>query len=74
MAELEYACFLNDLPVEPPAGGSRLYYGAEFCFWRLPSIEKIIAAREWARRVGWGFTLVTPVLGEAERLRLRRLS
>ncbi|MCK4509864.1 MAG: hypothetical protein KAU27_15045 [Desulfuromonadales bacterium] len=70
MADLESACFLNDLPEQPPVGCSRLYYGAEFCFWRLPSCENILAARSWARHVGWHFTLVTPVLGEDERLRL----
>ena len=73
MADIEYACFLNHLPKELPDEGSRLYYGAEFCFWRLQTSDKIIAARKWAHRVGWGFTLVTPVLGEAERLRLRSL-
>lgn len=70
MADLEHACFLNDLPGEPPVGSSRLYYGAEFCFGRLPSIDKLLAAREWARKAKWTFTLVTPVLGEDERLRL----
>lgn len=70
MAELEQAVFLNDLPGESPAGFSRLYYGAEFCFWRLPSIEKTLASRAWARRVDWDYTLVTPVLGEAERQQL----
>ena len=73
MAELEYACHLNNLPGESPVGYSRLYYGAEFCFWRLPASEKIIAAREWARNAGMNFTLVTPVLGEDERLRLKSL-
>lgn len=73
MAELEYACFLNDLPEQPPVGCSRLYYGAEFCFWRLQSIENILAARQWARHARWHFTLVTPVLGEDERLRLDSL-
>ena len=72
MAELESAAFLNDLPEEPPTGSSRLYYGAEFCFWRLPSVEKILSARVWARQAGWAFTLVTPVLGEAERQQLDR--
>jgi hypothetical protein len=67
---LEQACFLNDLPRELPAGCSRLYYGAEFCFWRLPPPEKILAAREWTRNAGWNFTLATPVLGEDERRRL----
>jgi len=68
--ETEHACFLNDLPREQPAGCSRLYYGAEFCFWRLPSIDNLLVAREWARKAKWDFTLVTPVLGEDERLRL----
>jgi len=70
VAELEQAAFLNDLPGESPTGFSRLYYGAEFCFWRLPSIEKTLASRAWARRIGWAYTLVTPVLGEAERRQL----
>ena len=70
MAELEQAAFLNDLPVESPTGFSRLYYGAEFCFWRLSSIEKTLASRAWSRRVDWAYTLVTPVLGEAERKQL----
>ncbi len=70
MAELEQAAFLNDLPVESPTGFSRLYYGAEFCFWRLSSIEKTLASRAWSRRVDWAYTLVTPVLGEAERQQL----
>lgn len=73
MAELEYAAFLNDLPEQPFAGCSRLYYGAEFCFWRLPSVAKILAARAWAASSGWHFTLVTPVLGEEERQRLGSL-
>lgn len=73
MAELEQACFLNDLPGEPPAGCSRLYFGAEFCFWRLPSPQKILAARAWTRAAGWRFTLVTPVLGEEEWQRLDQL-
>jgi hypothetical protein len=70
VAELEQAAFLNDLPGESPAGFSRLYYGAEFCFWRLPSIKKTLASRAWARRADWAYTLVTPVLGEAERQQL----
>ncbi len=69
MAELEYASFLNDLPGEPPTDCSRLYYGAEFCYWRLPSAEKILTAKNWAAQAEWTFTLVTPVLGETERQR-----
>jgi len=66
----EYAAFLHDLPEQPPAGYSRLYYGAEFCFWRLPSSAKTLVAVEWARSAGWNFTLATPALGEDERVRL----
>jgi hypothetical protein len=73
VAELEHACFLSVLPEETPFGCSRLYYGAEFCFWRLPPGDKILAAKAWARKVGWHFTLATPVLGEDERLRLDQL-
>jgi hypothetical protein len=70
VAELEQAAFLNDLPAESPTGFSRLYYGAEFCFWRLPSIEKTLASRAWAHLSDWAYTLVTPVLSEAERQQL----
>jgi hypothetical protein len=70
VAELEQAAFLTHLPDAPPTGFSRLYYGAEFCFWRLSSIKNTLASRAWAGRVDWAFTLVTPVLGEAERLQL----
>lgn len=70
MAELEYASFLTVLPETPPAGSSRLYFGAEFCFWRFPSADHILRARRWAKEFGLAFTLVTPVLGEDERLRL----
>lgn len=73
MAELEHAAFLSTLPGEPPAGSSRLYFGAEFCFWRFPAQQRILAARDWARAAGWRFTLVTPVLGEDERRRLDRV-
>ncbi len=70
MADLEQAVFLRSLPETAPGGFSRLYFGAEFCFWRLPEATEILQALSWARRAGWGFTLVTPVLGEDERLRL----
>lgn len=73
MADIEFACFLNHLPEQPPSGCSRLYFGAEFCYWRLPTSENILLARNWARQAGWSFTLVTPVIGEDERLRLKSL-
>lgn len=73
VAEPELACFLNELPGEPPTGCSRLYYGAEFCFWRLPPGASIVAARNWARAAGCHFTLTTPVLAEEERRRFEAL-
>mgnify|MGYP001483021243 CR=1 FL=1 len=73
MAELERALFRGTLPQTPPADFTRLYFGAEFCFWRLPAQKEILQALSWARQSGWDFTLVTPVLGEAEMLLLDRL-
>lgn len=70
MADLEHAAFLNILPEGPLAGFTRLYFGSEFCFWRLPTARQILAARAWAATAGWSFTLVTPVVGEDERQRL----
>lgn len=66
MAKIERARFLNSFTDEQLIGCSRLYFGAEFCFWRLPSPEQIIAARERARQSHLDFTLVTPVLSESE--------
>jgi len=67
------AAFLSALPKNPPDGFSRLYFGSEFCFWRFPAASQILQARAWAQSAGWGFTLVTPVVGEDERLRLDTL-
>lgn len=71
MAEPERALCLPSLPQTPPDGYERLYFGAEFCPWRLPSVADLSEALEWARRVGWHFTLVTPVLIEPARDRLQ---
>lgn len=74
MVEVESACFLQHLPDgEHLTGYSRLYFGAEFCYWRLPPAEEILAARAWAHQAACQFTLATPVLGEDERLRLEQL-
>ncbi|MDT8440349.1 MAG: hypothetical protein RQ723_01650 [Desulfuromonadales bacterium] len=77
MAEPERCYCLHRLPATPPADGRRLYFGAEFCFWRLPAESELLAAVDWCRRFAWAFTLVTPVLnqGELDRLGvcLRRL-
>jgi len=70
VADLEYAYFLKDCSGELPENCSRIYFGAEFCFWCLQPVKQITKARELARTRGKAFTLVTPVLGEDERQRL----
>lgn len=42
----------------------RLYFGNEFCSWRLPSAEELKRVREAAREQGVGFTFVTPYLNQ----------
>lgn len=66
MAEPERCYCLHNLPDTPPADGRRLYFGAEFCFWRLPADRELLAAIDWCRRFAWAFTLVTPVLNQSE--------
>ncbi len=43
---------------------SRLYFGAEFCSWAMPSQPEILKARQLARQAGMTFTLMTPVMRE----------
>ena len=43
----------------------RVYFGAEFCQWRLPSPSLALRAYEAARSAGLGFTLMTPWLTDA---------
>ena len=59
------ALFLNRLEEELPDGFSRLYFGAEFCPWRLPTCAAIAEALAAARRAGWSFTLALPILAES---------
>lgn len=73
MADLEQAFFLKDFSGELPEGCSRIYFGAEFCFWRMPSVEQILSAIKLARENFIALTLVTPVLGEDERQRLAEI-
>lgn len=73
MSDPVRAAFLSAFPKNPPVGFSRLYFGSEFCFWRFPAAAQILQARAWSQTAGWGFTLVTPVVGEDERLRLDAL-
>lgn len=70
MAEPERASYLTELPDNLPDDCRRLYYGTEFCFWRLPTVDNILNVKAWASRFGIPLTFVTPVLGESERQRL----
>ncbi|PLX76305.1 MAG: hypothetical protein C0614_10250 [Desulfuromonas sp.] len=66
MAEVEHCCHLHTLPKIPPTEYQRLYFGAEFCFWRFPIDREILEAIDWCREAGWGMTLVTPTLNQSE--------
>jgi len=46
----------------PLDGYSRVYYGAEFCEWRMPGPAAVLKAYEKADALGLGFTLLTPWL------------
>ena len=72
-ADPERAFFLPR-PEEPlPEGYSRIYFGAEFCPWLLPTPEAAERACRAAHSDGRTFTLVTPVLIEPVLPRLRLL-
>lgn len=53
---------LSDIP--GLSSYARLYFGAEFCSWAMPSRSEILKARELARHSGLKFTLMTPVMRE----------
>lgn len=69
---MERALFVNRLAGELPAGYDRLYCGAEFCPWMLPSPASLRGALRAARAAGMTFTLATPVLLETSFTPLRR--
>ena len=72
-ADPERAFFLPR-PEEPlPEGYARIYFGAEFCPWLLPTPEAAERACRAAHSDGRTFTLVTPVLIEPVLPRLRSL-
>ncbi len=54
----------------PPA---RIYFGAEFCQWRLSSAGVLALALSAARKIGSPFTLLTPWVTDAGIERLRKL-
>lgn len=71
MAEQQRALFLTTLPDVLPTGITRIYAGAEFCPWRLPTTAELRQALTLAHASGCTFTLVTPVLLEPLREPLR---
>jgi hypothetical protein len=71
VAEPERALFLYSLPDIFPTEVSRIHAGAEFCPWRLPATAELHRILTWAHAHGAPFTLVTPVLIEPSRMRLR---
>lgn len=56
-----------------PAGYSRVYFGAEFCQWRLPGPQTAVNAYNKAREAGLGFTLMTPWVTDVGIKKLRAL-
>jgi len=48
-----------------PGGYARLYFGAEFCQWRMPTKAAVRDAYARASGMGLGFTLVTPWVTDA---------
>lgn len=70
---MERAQFLRQLPSVIPSDIDRIYWGAEFCCWRLPAAGATLEAIERVHDHGLGFTLVTPVLVETAMVRLERL-
>lgn len=71
MAEPQRALFLHQLPDTLPPAVARIYAGAEFCPWRLPTTAELHTFLIWAHEHGCAFSLVTPVLIEPLRNSLR---
>lgn len=63
---IESAVFLNRLPEDATIldDYQRLYFGAEFCPWNMPTPSACLRALDMARSSGLAFTLATPVLTE----------
>ena len=73
MADPERALFLHSLPNTLPEGITRIYAGAEFCPWRLPSLATLREMLAWSRARRCRFSLATPVLIEPRQEELRQL-
>lgn len=62
---MEHAWLTSRLPERFPEGIDRLYFGAEFCCWRMPALDQILLAIDRCRQQAIALTLVTPILYEA---------
>jgi len=60
MPKLEKAQYATHLKSIRRKGFDRLYFGAEFCQWRMPAAASVVKAYERAGECGMGFTLLTP--------------
>jgi len=58
---------------KPLEGYSRVYFGAEFCEWRMPGPSSVLGVYEKAAALGLGFTLLTPWLTDRGMDRLERV-
>ncbi|RMF42987.1 MAG: hypothetical protein D6751_11140 [Deltaproteobacteria bacterium] len=70
---MEQACLTHLLPADLPDGIDRLYFGAEFCCWRMPDDDAILRAIDLCRGAGIPLTLVTPVFYPAWQKRAEQL-
>jgi hypothetical protein len=66
MPKAEKALYATALKqIKNTRGYSRVYFGAEFCQWRLPSPAIAVKAFDRTTEEGMGFTLLTPWLTDA---------
>lgn len=66
MKKPERAIYATTLKRIPRDGGyDRVYFGAEFCQWRMPAAASVARSYARARELGMGFTLVTPWVTDA---------
>lgn len=75
MPKIEKAYYATSLgALRKSAGGyDRVYFGAEFCQWRLPAPAAVRKAFGIADEMGIGFTLMTPWVTDAGIRKLRGL-
>ena len=65
MPDIESALFLHRPPQKGDQGTDRIYFGAEFCPWRFPSVKSILNCFQTCQELQLAFTLVTPTLNES---------